>query len=112
MCDGRLILISLALYILAVENEDHKVSTHIEECLFRQVWADYDRSNFFVGIAGFKEKAAILDSLKIKDMDSDDLLDHVRVHYGIEDTALFCPSNRVTQHPHKSHPAYTKKLGL
>ena len=51
-----------------------------------RVRADYDRSKIFVGTAGFKEKAAILDALKIKDMDSDDLLDHVRVHYGIEDT--------------------------
>ena len=85
---------------------------HIEECLLSRVRADNDRSKIFVGTAGFKEKAAILDSLKIKDMDSDDLLDHVRVHYSIEDTALFWPSNRVTQHPHKSHPAHTKKLGL
>ena len=44
------------------------------------VWADYDCSKIFVETPGFKEKAAILDALKIKDMDSDDLLDHVRVH--------------------------------
>ena len=93
MCDGRLILISLALYILAVEKEDYEVSTHIEECLLSRVRADNDLSKIFVGTTGFKEKAAILDTLKIKDMDSDDLLDHVRVHYGIEDTALFWSSN-------------------
>ena len=67
----------MALDILAAEEGDHEVSTHIEECLLSRVRADYDRSKILVGTAGFKEKVAILDALKIKDMDSDDLLDHV-----------------------------------
>ena len=62
LCDGRLILVSLALHILAVKEKDasnDEVLLQIKECLLSRVRADYDRSKVFVGSPGFKEKVAI-----------------------------------------------------
>ena len=86
LCDGWLILVSLALDILAVAKEDasnDEVLMEIEECLLSRVWADYDRSKILVGSV-FNEKAAVLNALIIKSMDFDGLLDYVRENYGIK----------------------------
>ena len=52
LCNGRLILVILALDILAVAEEDasnDKVLMEIKECLLSRVRADYDRSKILVG---------------------------------------------------------------
>ena len=87
LCDGRLILVLLALDILAEAEEDasnDEVLMEIKECLLSRVRADYDRSKILVGSV-FNEKAAILNALIIRSMDLDDLLDYIRENYGIKD---------------------------